>query len=80
MPVFNLFCTVILMKTKPITLYLSDAESAVLEEMCERRGLSKNALLRQALRIYQLVDAKAQSGEKLFFEDKGKAKAELILV
>jgi hypothetical protein len=68
------------MKTKPTTLYLNDAEASVLEKLCERRGLSKNALLRQALRIYQLVDAKAQNGEKLFFEDKGKEKSELILV
>lgn len=68
------------MSTKPITLNLSEAESAVLEDLCARRGLNKSALLRQALRVYQLVDAKLQNGDKLFFEDKGKEKAEMILV
>lgn len=65
---------------KTMTLNLTEAEMAVLEELCEKKDLSKTAVLRQALRLYQLVDVRLEKGEKLFFEDDTKAKAEVMVL
>lgn len=65
---------------RTMTLNLSDAEMRALEALCEQKDLSKTAVIRQALRLYQLVDARLASGGKLFFEDAKQGKAELIAV
>jgi predicted transcriptional regulator len=66
---------------KTMTLNLTDAEMRVLEELCEKKDLSKTALLRQALRLYQLVEVRVEKGDKLFFEDdKTKEKAEVMML
>jgi hypothetical protein len=66
---------------KTLTLVLNDAEMDVLESLSSARSLSKVAVLRQALRLYQTVDVRQQRGEKLFFEnEKSKEKAELMLL
>lgn len=51
-----------------------------IEELCEKKQLTKTALLRQCLRLYQVIEARIDSGEKIFFEDKQKAKSELMLL
>jgi hypothetical protein len=65
---------------RTMTLNLTDQEMVVLEELSVQKDLSKTALLRQALRMYQLVDARISRGEKLFFEDNEKQKAELMVL
>ena len=66
---------------KTMTLNLSEAEMRVLEELAKRKDLSKTAVLRQALRLYQLVEARVSEGEKLVFEDeKSQKKAELMVL
>ena len=66
---------------RTMTLNLSAAEMVALEALCERKGLSKTALLRQALRLYQAVDERLERGEKVFVEDpKNKEKAELMVL
>ena len=57
---------------RTMTLNLTDAEMNALEELSARKDLSKTAVLRQALRLYQVVDARIERGEKLFFEDEAK--------
>jgi len=66
---------------KTLTLVLSDVEMEVLDTLSSDKSLSKTAVLRQALRLYQTVDIRQQRGEKLFFEnEKSKEKAELMLL
>ena len=65
---------------KTMTLNLTDQEMQVLEELSTQKDLSKTAILRQALRLYQLVDLKLAEGGKLFFEDQKKDKAELMVL
>jgi len=65
---------------RTMTLNLTDAEMRVLEELCARKDLSKTALLRQALRLYQVVEARLEKGDKLFFEDDKKEKAEVMML
>jgi Ribbon-helix-helix protein, copG family len=66
---------------RTMTLNLTDAEMRVLEALSAQKDLSKTAVIRQALRLYQLVDNRLASGEKLFFEDEAKRqKAELMMI
>ena len=70
------------MSTKrTMTLNLTEAEMGVLEELSTKKDLSKTALLRQALRIYQLIEARLECGDKMFFEDeRTEKKAEVMLL
>ena len=66
---------------KTMTLNLSEAEMQVLDELANKKDLSKTAVLRQALRLYQMVEARLSAGEKLVFEDeKAQKKAELMVL
>lgn len=66
---------------KTMTLNLTEKEMDVLEELARKKDLSKTALIRQALRLYQMVDARLSAGEKLFFENEQAAKkAELTVL
>ncbi len=65
---------------RTMTLNLTEQEMRVLEDLSVRKDVSKTALLRQALRLYQVVEARLNRGEKLFFEDQEKQKAELMVV
>ncbi len=66
-------------KKKTMTLNLTDPEMNVLERLAEEKDLSKTLVLRQALRLYELVDKRIAAGEKLFFEDDEK-KSELMVL
>ncbi|TPG52446.1 ribbon-helix-helix protein, CopG family [Roseomonas nepalensis] len=66
---------------RTMTLNLTDAEMRALDELSARKDVSKTAVLRQALRLYQAVEARVERGEKLLFENEAtKEKAELMLV
>lgn len=66
---------------RTMTLNLTDAEMGVLEALCEEKGLSKTALIRQALRLYKSVDDRLARGDKVFIESADKAeKAELMVL
>jgi hypothetical protein len=66
---------------RTMTLNLTDAEMSVLEDLCDKKDLSKTALLRQALRLYQAVETRVDRGSKLFFEnEQTKEKAEVMML
>ena len=66
---------------RTMTLNLTDAEMQVLEQMAAQKELSKTALLRQALRLYQIVDDRLARGEKLFLENEHtREKSELLVL
>ena len=69
------------MSRKTMTLNLTEAEMAILEELCDKKELSKTVLLRQALRLYQRVEERLERGDRLFFEDEAsKEKAEIMML
>lgn len=69
------------MDRRQMTLVLSDKEMALLDQLSERRGMSKTALVRQALRLYQSVTERIDSGEKVFVERPStKEKTELMVI
>jgi predicted transcriptional regulator len=66
---------------KTMTLNLTDAEMSVLEELCDKKDMSKTAVLRQALRLYQAVENRVDGVTKLFFEnEQTKEKAEVMML
>ncbi|MDE0837282.1 MAG: ribbon-helix-helix protein, CopG family [Akkermansiaceae bacterium] len=69
------------MDRRQMTLMLSDKEMDLLDRLAESRGMSKTALLRQALRLYQSVTERIESGEKVFVEHPStKDKTELMVL
>lgn len=66
---------------RTMTLNLTDAEMDALETLATQKDLNKTAVIRQALRLYQLVDQRTREGKKLFIEDEvNKMKSELMLI
>ncbi|BAN34110.1 hypothetical protein SCD_n00261 [Sulfuricella denitrificans skB26] len=66
---------------KTMTLNLTEAEMTALEELCIEKDMSKTAVLRQALRLYQLINNRKNLGDKLFLEnDTIKEKKELVVL
>jgi predicted transcriptional regulator len=64
-----------------MTLNLTAGEMEALDELARKKDLSKTAVIRQALRLYQMVDLRLAQGEKLFFEDElQKKKLELMVL
>lgn len=50
-----------------MTLNLSAREMAALDELAKEQDLSKTQVLRQALRMYQLIVLRTKAGERLHF-------------
>jgi hypothetical protein len=68
-------------KKRTMSLNLTDAEMMALEDLAARKELSKTAVIRQALRLYQMLDQRMSKGEKLFLEDESEnKKAELMVL
>jgi predicted transcriptional regulator len=66
--------------TKTLTLNLTEKEMEVLDELANKKGMSKTAILKQALRLYQSVEVRLEKGEKVFSENEKKDKVELVLL
>jgi len=71
----------IMAEKRTMTLNLSDAEMSALEELATKKDLNKTVVIRQALRLYQMVDQRLREGKKVFIEDEmTKAKSELMFL
>ena len=66
--------------TRTMTLNLSNREMEAIEDLAEKKGMNKTAVVRQALRLYQTIDVRLEKGDKIFFEDDKKDKSELVLL
>lgn len=66
------------MADKTMTLNLSEREMAVLDAMATDKDMSKTAIMRQALRLYQLVDVRLKAGERMMFSGDGQRMVEFI--
>lgn len=65
---------------RTMTLNLSDREMDALEALCNKQDLSKTALLRQALRLYQLVNTHVTQGDRILVERAEGERVELVLL
>lgn len=68
-------------RDRSLVLNLSEREMSALDSLAERKGQTKSALLRQALRLYESLDARVSQGARLVLEAPDKReKAEVILL
>ncbi|SIO58441.1 transcriptional regulator [Singulisphaera sp. GP187] len=65
---------------RTMSLNLTEAEMEVLDDLARRKDLTKTAVIRQAIRLYQLVDQRLSKGEKLVFEDEAANKKSELMV
>lgn len=66
---------------KTMTLNLTDAEMQAVDDLAKKKDLSKTAVVRQAIRLFQMVELRLSLGEKLIFEDeKAQKKAEIMVL
>ena len=65
---------------RTMTVNLTEAEMEVLEGLASKKELSKTAIIRQALRLFQLIDVRLENGDKLFFEDEAEEKKAEVMV
>lgn len=68
---------------KTMTLNLTEQEMAVLEQLAEEKGFSKTALMRQALRLYQAIDAKQKTGwslETRLVDENGESVTKMVIL
>lgn len=71
----------IAMSKRTMTLNLTEAEMNALEALCAKKDLSKTGLMRQALRLYQMIDTRVERGGKLYFEDdQTREKSEIMML
>ena len=69
------------MSKRTMTLNLTDAEMRALDDLSIRKDITKTAVLRQALRLYQTIEARVDRGDKLLLENETtKEKAELMFL
>lgn len=57
------------MDSVTFAISLDTQHCAVLEQLAAEQGLSKSALLRQGLRLYQQVHSRAKQGQSLAFRN-----------
>lgn len=66
---------------RTMTLNLSVQEMDALDRLSDVRGVSKTAVLKQALRLFERVTDRIEAGEKVFVEHPStKEKAELMVL
>ena len=69
------------MRKRTMSISLPEREMAALEDLSERKGMSKSALIRQAVRLYQSIDLRLEAGEKLILENPvSKEKSEIFVL
>ena len=66
---------------RSMTLNLSAQEKSVLEELAEKKDLSKTGVMKLALRLLQSIDVRVEPGKKPLVEDEAtQEKSELVIL
>lgn len=67
-------------KKKTMTLNLSEEEMQHLEKWAAKTEMSKTAVMRQALKLYDLISFRAQDGKEMIFRDRKTGEIEKPLI
>jgi hypothetical protein len=62
-----------------ISVELSSSELEVLQELSQKKEMSRSAIIRQALRVLGFIEERLSQGETFFFESPSKEKTEMFL-
>jgi hypothetical protein len=65
---------------KTMTMYFTVQDFALVEELACRMQTSKIDIVRRAVHLYRIVDARISAGERLYFENAAGVKTEYILL
>lgn len=65
---------------KTMTLNLSAGEMETVENLCVRYDLSKTAVIKKALRLFTLLDARVLEGERIFLEGGDNSKIQVVIL
>jgi len=66
---------------RTMTLNLTDQEMRVLEDLAQKKELTKTGVMKLALRVLQTLDARVEPGKKLLIEDEAtNEKSELVIL
>ena len=66
---------------RTMTLNLTDQEMRVLEDLAEKKELTKTGVMKLALRVLQTLDARIEPGKKLLIENEAtNEKSELVIL
>jgi hypothetical protein len=66
---------------KTMTLNLTDQEMRVLENLAQKKELTKTGVMKLALRVLQTIEARIEPGKKLLIEDEATSeKSELVII
>jgi len=63
---------------KTMTLNLPAHEMEILDQMCEAKDMSKTAVIRQALRLYQHIDTRISKGQKMSWKNPDGTSADVV--
>jgi predicted transcriptional regulator len=66
------------MTARTMTLNLSEAEMAAVDALAAEHDLSKTAIIRQALRLYQYTNQRLKEGERMIWSGDAQRAAEFI--
>lgn len=61
-----------------MTLNLPERESEYLERVSKEKDMSKTSVIRQALRLYQVIDDRLKTGEQMAFTKNGELVKQII--
>ncbi len=69
------------MSKSAMTLSLTSVEMAAVQKMADDKGMSKTAVIRQALRLYEYADAHLSTGHEMQFRNTktGKVKETIVV-
>lgn len=65
---------------KGMTLVLTEDEMKALDELAARKGMSKKAVIRQALRLYYMSDLKLSAGQEMCWRDPKTGRVESTII
>lgn len=65
-------------REETIELSLTQQEMAAIRDLASKKELSKESVIRQAIRLYQMVDVRLSRGEKIIFEDEHRKKTDFV--
>jgi hypothetical protein len=65
---------------KSLTLKLPQGEMTALEALSSRKELSKTVLVRQALRLLEVIEERTADGQRLVFEGTRGDRSEIVVL
>lgn len=67
------------MKKKTMTINLTEHEFEIVEKLCKEKGITKTALVRQSIRLYQQIGERVEAG-KILLKENDRPRKEILII